>query len=67
MQNTELHGFKTKEVDNLEELEQMLKDATKGIAKVDKTYVNYKEKGHLFQYNINFKEFLENINYILSK
>jgi len=64
---TNLHGFEAKKVDNLEELEEMLKDASKGIAKVDKTYVNYEEKGHLFYYNINFKEFLENINYILSR
>jgi hypothetical protein len=67
MENTKLHGFEAKTVENLEELEEMLKDASKGIAKVDKTYVDYEGKGHLFQYDINFKEFLENINYILSK
>jgi hypothetical protein len=67
MENTKLHSFESKTVNNLEELEQMLKDATKGIAKIDKEYVNYSEKGHLFQYNINFKNFLENINYILTR
>jgi hypothetical protein len=54
-------------INSLEELEQMLHDAKKGIAKVDKTYVNYKEQGHLFPYDINFKEFLENIQYILGR
>ena len=52
---------------NIKELEQMLKDAEKGIAKVDKTYVNYDIKGHLFQYDIDFKRFLKDINYILER
>jgi len=64
---TNLHSFESKKIDNLEELEEMLKEATKGIARVDKAYVNYEEKGHLFSYNINFKQFLEDINYILSR
>ena len=51
----------------LEELEELLKDAKKGIARVDKKYVDYKEKGHLFYYHIDFKEFLENITYILDR
>jgi hypothetical protein len=67
MDNTSLHGFEPKKVDNLEELEQMLQDAKKGIAKVDKVYVNYKEKGHLFPYKIDFIQFLEEINYILTR
>jgi hypothetical protein len=57
--------MENKEIKNIEELEQMLHEAKKGIAKVDKTYVNYSEQGHLFQYNINFKTFLEDIQYIL--
>jgi len=51
----------------IEELEQQLHDARKGIAKVDKTYVNYKEKGHLFQYKIDYQKFLEDIQYILKE
>jgi hypothetical protein len=65
MKETQLHGFKPKKVDNLEELEEMLKDASKGIAKVDKTYVNYDEKGHLFDYQIDYQKFLSNISQIL--
>jgi hypothetical protein len=57
--------FKPKKATNIEELEELLKDAEKGIAKVDKTYVNYKNPGHLYQYDINFEKFLKNINYIL--
>ena len=52
---------------DLQELEKMLKEAEKGIAKVDKTYVNYDVKGHLFQYDIDFNKFLNNINYILER
>jgi hypothetical protein len=52
---------------DINSLEEMLKDAKKGIAKVHKKYVNYDEKGHLFSYNIDFKRFLENITYIINK
>jgi hypothetical protein len=52
---------------DLKELEQMLHDATKGIAKVDKTYVNYDIKGQLFNYDIDFGRFLSDINYILKR
>jgi hypothetical protein len=54
-------------INSIEELEKMLLDASKGIARVDKTYVDYKEQGHLFHYKIDYKEFLEDINYILGK
>ena len=53
--------------DQLEKLEQMLKEAQKGLAKVDKKYVQYENPGHLFNYKINFQKFLENIYYILEK
>ena len=49
----------------LEELEVQLKDAKKGIARIDKKYVNYESPGHLFEYDINFERFLDDINYIL--
>jgi len=49
----------------IDELEIQLKDAKKGIAKVDKKYVNYKENGHLFEYDIDFGRFLDDINFIL--
>jgi len=57
----------SKNTNNINDLEEMLKEAKKGIAKIDKNYVGYEEKGHLFSYQINFQEFLENIEYILSK
>jgi len=47
------------------ELEKMLSDAKKGIAKVDKHYVQYDTKGHLFDYNLDYNKFLSNIEYIL--
>ena len=52
---------------NLEELEIQLKDASKGIAKVDKKYVDYDTKGHLFDYNLDFPRFYEDIGYILER
>ena len=48
----------------IDELEDMLQDAKKGRAKVDKQYVEYKDKGHLFNYLIDFNEFLEDIDFI---
>jgi len=49
----------------IDELEDMLQEAKKGRAKVDKQYVDYKDKGQLFEYKIDFNEFLEDIDYIL--
>jgi len=49
----------------IDELEEMLKEAKKGIAKIDKIYVNYDEKGHLFDYQIDYQKFLSNISQIL--
>ncbi len=51
----------------LDELEVQLKEAKKGMAKVDKKYVDYTEKGHLFSYDIDFPRFLDDINYILEE
>lgn len=50
---------------NIEELEVMLQEAKKGMAKVDKKYKDYKNPGHLFEYDIDFDKFLNNINHIL--
>ena len=52
---------------DIKELEKMIKESEKGIAKVDKTYVKYDTKGHLFQYDIDFSRFLNDINYILER
>jgi hypothetical protein len=50
---------------NLTDLEKALKEAKKGIAKVDKIYVNYNEKGHLFDYNLDYNQFLSDISNLL--
>ena len=52
--------------DDLKKLEEMLKDAKKGIAKVDKKYVNYDTKGHLFNYDIDFNRCLDDIHHLLN-
>jgi len=49
---------------NVSEIEKAIEKA-KGFAKIDKAYVNYQEKGHLFMYYLNYQEFLENIKHIL--
>lgn len=58
-------GVVDKKAVTLEELEAQLKEAKKGVAKIDKKYVNYDERGHLFDYDINFERFLDDINHIL--
>jgi hypothetical protein len=50
---------------NINDLEAMLKEAKKGIAKVDKIYVNYEEKGHLFDYDLDYNRFLGDITNLL--
>lgn len=50
---------------DINDLETQLKEAKKGIAKVDKKYVNYDESVHLFDYDIDFNRFLSDIDHIL--
>ena len=52
---------------DINDLEAMLQEARKGRAKIDKQYVDFDKKGHLFDYNINFNQFLDDINYIFKK
>lgn len=52
---------------DINDLETMLQEARKGRAKIDKQYVDFDEKGHLFEYNIDFNQFLDDINYIFKK
>lgn len=49
---------------DINDLEEMLQEAKKGRAKVDKHYVDYDTKGQLFDYKINFSTFLEDIDHI---
>lgn len=50
---------------SVKELEQMLEENSKLLAKIDKEYVGYEEKGHLFEYNINFETFLNDIAHVI--
>lgn len=50
---------------SIKDLEKQLEEARKAL--VDKNYKDYKAEGHLFEYNINFNQFLEDISYILEK
>ena len=42
----------------VEELEEQLEEAIKGKARVDSKYVDYQSRGHLYDYKINYTEFL---------
>jgi len=50
---------------SIEELEKQLDEAKKAL--VDKKYQGYKNEAHLFDYDIDFSRFLEDISYILEE
>ena len=54
----------TEKID-INDLEEMLHEARKGRAKIDKQYVDYEEQGHLFEYKIDFNQFLEDVDFML--
>jgi len=47
------------------ELEAQLEEAKKSL--VDKKYVGYENNNHLFDYDIDFSRFLEDISHILNE
>jgi len=53
----------------VDELSQQIDEATKGKAKVDSKYVDFTLDGrrHLFDYEINYSKFLENMSYIIKQ
>lgn len=52
---------------DINDLESQLKEARKGVAKVDKKYVDYDSNGHLFEYDISFDRFLSDVDHILKR
>lgn len=52
----------------IEELEQQLSEARKGKAKVDSKYVgNAEGLNHIFEYNLNYPKFLDDISYVIKQ
>lgn len=51
----------------VDELENQLDEAIKGKARVDSKYVDYKERGHLYDYQINYTEFLDSMAHIMKE
>ena len=51
----------------VDELTIQIEEAKKGTARVDSKYVNYEEKGHVFEYELNYPQFLEDITYIIKE
>ena len=49
----------------VEELEEQLEEAIKGKARVDSKYVDYQSRGHLYDYKINYTEFLDDMAHIM--
>ena len=51
----------------IKELEKELEEAKQQLAKVDKTYVDYEHKGHLFDYKIDYEQFLNDIAHVIKE
>jgi len=66
MQPVEHH---TDRVLTTEELAEQIEEARKGKAKVDSKYVGFEldERGHLFNYKLDYPRYLENISHIIKE
>jgi len=51
----------------IKELEDALETAKVQMAKVDSEYVNYDHRGHLFDYDIDYVKFINNIAYVIKE
>lgn len=51
----------------VDQLEQQLSEAIKGKARVDSKYVDYQTRGHLYDYQINYVQFLEDMSHIMKE
>lgn len=51
----------------VDELSSQIDEARKGKAKVDNHYVGYNEAGHLFDYEYDYVEFLDNMKHIIQQ
>lgn len=52
---------------SIKELENELENIKSQLAKVDKEYVNYDKRGHIFDYNISYSQFLEDIAVVITE
>ena len=52
---------------SIKELENELENIKSQLAKVDKEYVNYDNRGHIFDYSINYAQFLEDIAIVITE
>lgn len=50
-----------------EELQNQIEEARKGKAKVDSKYVGYAEAGHLFDYKLDYVQFLDDMSFIIKE
>lgn len=49
----------------VDELAIQIEEAKKGKARVDSKYVNYQERGHLFEYTLDYPKFLNDMSHII--
>jgi hypothetical protein len=61
--------LQSKEVLEVEQLQQQIEEARKGKAKVDSQYVGFEldERGHLFNYKLPYAEFLSSMSHIIAE
>lgn len=52
---------------SIKELEIELENIKSQLAKVDKEYVKYDNRGHIFDYSINYAQFLEDIAIVITE
>lgn len=60
---------KSDRVLTVDELADQIEEARKGKAKVDSEYVGFQldERGHLFDYKLNYQEFLASMSHIIKE
>jgi hypothetical protein len=60
---------KTNSVLTTDELAEQIEEARKGKAKVDSKYVGFEldERGHLFEYKLDYVRYLENMSHIIKQ
>jgi hypothetical protein len=51
----------------IDELAVQIEEAKKGKARVDSKYVNFEDRGHVFDYKLDYVRFLDNMTYIIKQ
>lgn len=60
-------AHKSDSVLTVDQLQEQIEEARKGKARVDSRYVDYAERGHLFEYKHDYVQFLDSMRYIIEE